>query len=64
MILTPVKTINNLSIYKRNRKHETWLPLYVVFAPDGRELEEFRRLKSAEKWATKTTDFVVTPCTT
>jgi hypothetical protein len=64
MILTPVITINNLTIYKRDRKHETYLPLYVVSLPDGRHLEEFRRLPRAKRFCRETLDFVhlTEPC--
>lgn len=58
LILDPIKTVNNLGIYSRRRGLETWIPKYAVFAPDGRMLEEFRRLASAEKWCRGTKDFI------
>lgn len=58
MQIVPVKQLNNLTIYRRKRGHERWVPLYVVYSPDGRALEEFRAFINAEKWARKTLDFV------
>ncbi len=52
MRLTRIAIRGNLIVYRRQRGHETWLPLYVVGHKDGRMLEEFRRLRSALRWAT------------
>lgn len=51
MRLTKVARFGLMIVFQRNRKHETWLPLYVVGHRDGRMLEEFRRKASAIKWA-------------
>lgn len=56
--LTPIKTINRLTIYKRDRRRERHLPLYTVYSPDARCLEDFRSFAAAEKWAKRTLDFV------
>ncbi len=53
-----VQTINRLVIKRRGNSEPTWIPLYSVFAPDGRCLEEFPRLASAQKWCKETHDFV------
>jgi hypothetical protein len=55
-ILEPVRDINNLEI-RRRKNHERGVKPYVVFSPDGRALEEFSRLKSAERWCRDTLDF-------
>lgn len=58
MTLTPVKRINNLTIYKRKRGREVSVPFYVVSSPAGKLLEEFRRFRSAATWCRQTTDFI------
>ena len=50
VILEPVKAIGQLDIFKRKNRGN--LPLYVVGLKD-RLLEDFRRLRSAEKWCKK-----------
>lgn len=48
-----IKQINNLKIY-----HELRESLYVVFAPNGRALEEFNYLHNAENFCKETKDFI------
>ena len=58
--LNNVAIINRLTIKRREGfpvTHEH-LPRYVVYSPDGRALEEFRRKASAQRWCEATTDFV------
>ena len=46
--------VNNLKIMYSVNRIRHWL----VKAPDGRVLEEFRRKADAVRWAKKTKDFV------
>lgn len=58
--LLPVKTVNRWEIKQRSGKQARIerLPLYIVAHPDGRHMEEFRRLASAVKWCRANTDLV------
>jgi len=51
MILTRVHRAGCMIVYRRSRKYQTWVPLYVVGHTDGRMLEEFRRRRDAIRWA-------------
>ena len=51
MYIYPVKTVNGFKIYRRVRKHETWVPLYVAY-PDrdkyDNQVGEVKTLRQAE----------------
>lgn len=51
--------INNLQIKIRSGQQVRLerLPKYTVWSPDGKCLEEFRRVASAERWCRETKDF-------
>ena len=58
MYIYPVKTVNGFKIYRRDRRHETWIPLYVAY-PDrdkyDSQVGEFRTLRQAEATLSKLT---------
>ena len=62
--LATIKQINNLTIKERYGKdfrriqRVQRMPKYIVVAPDGRFLEEFRRFPSAKKFCRTTKDFI------
>jgi hypothetical protein len=58
VILHDVKTVNGWQIRERtgHQAKAERLPRYAVFHPDGRTVEEFRRLASAEKWCRENDD--------
>lgn len=51
MYINPIKVVNGFMIYRRQRKHETWVLPYVAY-PDRDEYEpsigEFKTLRQAE----------------
>ena len=51
--LTDVCTIHRLTIKRRHGSPvaQERLPRYVVYTPDGRALEEFRRKHDAVRWS-------------
>lgn len=49
-----VKTINNLRI-----NHDTRVGKFLVVSPDNVRLKEFKIQSAAERWASKTLDFIV-----
>jgi hypothetical protein len=57
-LIYPVETINGLTIYQRERTRPRGVPLYVVYTPDDRALEEFGRMRNAKIFCNQTTDFI------
>ncbi len=51
MNLTRVGKFGKLIVYRRDRKHEVWVPLYIVSDTSGKILGEFKRKPSAIRWA-------------
>ena len=46
-----IKRVGDLVVYRRNRGHETNIPLYFVLrGTDNRILEDFRRKAAAVRW--------------
>ena len=51
MIIYPVEKLGKLTLYRRDRKHETWLPLYTIYGRGavGGNYGEYATLREARK---------------